>query len=221
IKRVSVLLTKWGVPTPRNGQIWHTGTIYRILRNPLYMGDAVVHRFRKVEGKTIARPKEEHIHLQAGLVPPIVSPEIFVAVQEQLAINKQDSLRNNTKRDHELGILRSGFCHCGICKRTMGVRHTKRGQAYYRCQKRTGRAELLNNHDVAALVYKADFLVWEKVKEMVTHPSLVRERIDQLRSQHTTVLGKEEIEASIASLQRQMSNLFKLAQNATDDQTID
>src|SRR2546421_533145 len=83
-------------------------------------------------------------------------------------------------------------------------------------QKRTGREELLNTHDVAALVYKADFLVWEKVKEMVTHPSLVRERIDQLRSQHTTVLGKEEIEASIASLHRQMSNLFKLAQNATD-----
>ncbi len=223
IKQVSLHLTRLGIPTPRDGLWWHTGTIYRMLINPLYMGKAVVNRYKKEKGKTTLRPKEENVCLGDGLVPPIVSEEMFAAVQEQLAINKQDSLRNNKAQESDLGILRAGYCHCGICGRTMTIRYPKprNNKPHYRCQKRTGREELIHNHDLFILAEKVDALAWEKVKEMVMHPHVVRERVEEMRRENRPVISREDIEANIATIQRQMANLFKLAQNATDDDTID
>ena len=123
-----------------------------MLINPLYMGKAVVNRYKKEKGKTTLRPKEENACLGDGLVPPIVSQEMFEAVQKQLAINKQDSLRNNKAQESDLGILRAGYCHCGICGRTMTIRYPKPpNKPFYRCQKRTGREELIHNHDLFIL----------------------------------------------------------------------
>jgi len=221
IKQTARYLTQLGIPTPRRGQWWHTGTIYRMLINPLYTGEAVVHRYKKEKNKTTLRPKEEHVSLGDGLIPPIVSKEVFKKVQEQLAINKQDALRNNHIQQSDLGILRAGFCHCGICARTMTIRYPKVSKPYYRCQKRTGRQEYIHNHQIFITAERIDSVAWEKVKELVTNPTLVRERVEQIRSENKTVIGRGEIEARIANLERQLSNLFKLAQDATDDDTIE
>ncbi len=172
--------------------------------------------------RTTLKSKEENITLDDGIVPPIISEELFMAVQEQLEINKQDSIRN-TSEEHQgnLGILRAGYCHCGVCGRTMTIVYPKASQKpYYRCQKRTGREEYVHNHDIFILANRADSLAWEKVKETVSHPELVRKRAEEVRRENKLIIGRDEIEANIVSLQKQMDNLIKFAQSASDDDTI-
>ncbi len=70
------------------------------------------------------------------------------------------------------------------------------------------------------MAHRADALAWEKIREVVSHPELVRKRVEEVRRENKLIIGRAEIEANVASLQKQMDNLIKLAQSASDDDTI-
>ena len=231
---VARTLTEMGIPTPGgDGKYWRPGTIVRILKNPIYAGDAVVNRFQKVDVKTtnkrakstevkrlVPRPEQEHIHLPDGIIPAIVSKDVFDLVQMQLTLNKQESIRNNSHATEDLGILRAGYAHCGVCGKTMKVRtHNNRRKPEYYCRTKTGRAEL--DHNTSILLDILDPRAWKKAVEVMLHPNLVRERIEALRKENKPEIDREDIEATIEQTKKEMANLIKFARDATDDYAIE
>ncbi len=230
IASIVTTLNELGIPPPRKPKKhaqphWQTGTVHSILTNRDYIGEAYANKTKTVGKKVIDVPREEQVLLPAGVIPPIISKEVFDAVQEQLEINKQDSLRNN-KHPKDLGILRSGFVYCGICGRRLSVRyHTSHDNHYrkpdYFCRQKTGKDNLLHNHLTSIGVHILDKLAWEKAVETIRDPHLVRARVAQLREENTPTINIEDVENTIENIRRQMHNLYTLAQNATDDETID
>jgi len=226
---ITMTLNELGIPPPRkprkNEPHWQRGTVYRILTCRDYIGEAYANKYKCVGKKVIKVPKEDQVLLPAGVIPPIISKEVFDAIQEQLEINKQDSLRNN-KHPKDLGILRGGYSYCGICGRRLSVRYHYAQDKHYRkpdyfCRQKTGKENLVHNHLTAIGVHILDKLAWEKVLEIIFQPELVRVRVAQLREENTLTVNVEDVENTIENIRRQMQNLFKLAQNATDDETLE
>src|SRR5262249_53150408 len=91
------------IPTRKGASRWNRGTVWVMLRNPAYIGQAAYGKTETVErgrllrplrGKTSTsrrksprrkRPSEQWIHVR---VPAIVSAEIFAAARDQLERNR-------------------------------------------------------------------------------------------------------------------------------------
>jgi hypothetical protein len=107
------------MPPKGKQKIWSTSVIDRMLTDTAYMGDHFYNKSESVEssnprkitrykrvlkGSRKARPQSDWIHVE---VPAIVTPELFMQVQERLAKNKR--ARSNNKR-HE--YLVAGLIDC-------------------------------------------------------------------------------------------------------------
>lgn len=92
---------------------WVDGSVYRILRNPIYKG------YRRFKDEYIHHP-----HLK------IIEPSVFDHVQTLLTLN-YSRLGNNTK--HEF-LLRTGIVKCGICDRNYHTHKRSSGRDNsYKC----------------------------------------------------------------------------------------
>lgn len=226
-------LNEIGIPTPKKAlkgdPHWQRGSLYRMIVNPIYMGEVWANRFKGANvdtengNTTTFRPKEQWVRLPDA--PIIVSREDFEAVQNQLQINKLESMRNNQHPQEELGILRSGYIFCGVCGRGLRIRHPspaakKRfSTALYTCQNERLKGSELH-HRTNIHITRLDKEVQEKIIEVLKHPSWVRARIAELRQKDTPVISEEDIKNTLANINRSMRNIYKLAENATDDDTI-
>ncbi len=201
-------LTKKGIPTSENGKYWRAQCVRRYLRNPEYMQVAVAHRKQVITAKAV----------REALVPK----EVWYAVQERLEINKEESLRNNNAEGKDLGILRCGYAHCGICGCTMTVhRNPGAGKPKYYCHKKTGGEGLSHQHTTLINVEELDAKAWKKAIEVLLNPSLVRQKIVQERKKNKERYSREDIEATIAKIEQEIQNLFTLARGAKNNSTID
>ena len=212
---------------PRKGVAhWQASTVYHILIAREYIGEAHVNKWKR-EGKRLLRQSAEQMTpLPEGVCPAILDKDAFAQVQQRLAFNKQDSLRNN-KHPQDLGILRAGFVYCGICGRRLSVKHhnptptNARRKPEYVCQTRTGKQELTVNHFTGISVHILDQAAWQKALEVIADPAQVRARVAALREANTPQIDEESIHATITAIKRQLQNLYALAQAATDDETIE
>jgi len=230
LRGIAFQLNDLGVPPPQSARKleprWCSATIASILNNPVYMGKAYGNKWKAVGNKLLARPEEEWVLLPDGTVPAIVSQDVWQGVQIRLKTNKEEAMRNN-KHPQDLGILRCGYCHCAICGRTMNIRHhnptptNDRRKPEYFCQTKTGGKGLIHYHNTVITQPVLDRLAWAKAVEVILNPAMVRARVEQLRSENVPQRNTEDIEQTIASIRRQMNNLYKLAQSATDDETIE
>lgn len=123
----------WSLPRSSSVGIWRTATIFNILTDPAYKGRMIGYRSKYVKvqvahpltgemrtvKRKIARDTGDAARYEYGpdVCPPIVSEEMFEAVQERMAINKERSSRN-TKHPSNL-LLRAGLARCGWCGYTM------------------------------------------------------------------------------------------------------
>ncbi len=179
LRNICITLTEMGVPTARvAGTYWRPATVYKILTDERLIGKAYTNKWVKKETKNnkitmIHRPKEEWIALPDGLIEPIFVTqdglpdiELFDKVQKQLEINRQDSWRNNRHNPENVGLLRAGFCRCGICKKSMTVRfHNSPGKKRppeYKCQTKTGKDGVLGKHFTGIGLNILDAYAWEK-----------------------------------------------------------
>ncbi|MGZ3645136.1 MAG: recombinase family protein [Ktedonobacteraceae bacterium] len=212
---------------PRKGiPHWQASTVYKILIAREYIGEAHVNKWKR-EGKRLLRQSYENMTpLPEGVCPAILDKDAFAEVQQRLAFNKQDSIRNN-KHPQDLGILRAGFVYCGICGRRLAVKHhnptptNSRRKPEYVCQTRTGKPELVVNHFTSISVHIMDQAAWDKAVAVIADPSQVRARLEALREANISQVDTESIEATTAAIKRQLHNLYTLAQAATDDETIE
>ena len=231
---VARILNEKGIP-PRWKAVkqlphWRASGVRNLVNNPIYIGEVWANRFKKIEKENrnkekkmtqIDRPKEEWIRLPDA--PAIIDRETYAAVQVQIASNKNESLRNNKHTD-ELGLVRAGFCKCGVCGRTMTVdypgpvaisRNTTPG---YRCQHRSGvTLGTTYNHNTFIRVSVIDASVREKIMEVLQDTTWVRARVAELREENTPTVDPEVVNATIERIQAEIDNWFEMAKYATND----
>jgi site-specific DNA recombinase len=182
-----------GVPSPQGKPRWQRTSLWSLLKNPAYVGRAAFGKTRVGPRRPALRPCRGHartprqVHSQYPTpteeqitlaVPPLVPEELFAAVQQQLAANRQHL---STRRDG--AHLLQGLLECGCCgysyygQRTS--RRTPQGQfyVYYRCTGmdgyRFGGKRVCRNRPVRTDCL--DEAVWKDVCQLLRQPQLVRQ----------------------------------------------
>ncbi len=229
LRSIAITLTEMGIPSPRGKSYWSVTTVDYIAKDKWYTGkDLTVYYYERHGKKVTKRPTEEQIKLPDGIVPPIITVECYQATQEQLARNKQFSMRNN-QHPKDTGILRGGLCKCGICGYTMIVSHPMRSYKEqtnipvppkYVCGRRDGVEDIKHHHYVTIFVHLLDKQAWELATAYIRQPNLIRERVAKIIAQHKPTDTLEDVKASIANLNRKINNLIRLAEDVTDDNEL-
>ena len=121
-------LNEPGLRTRCGKERWAGGTIYNLLRNPVYIGKYCYNRRlhhpaqqknlpletvrKKANSSQSLRPAAEWIAIG---VPAIIEPELWEQAQQQMKLNKERAPRNNKKQDY----LLKGLLVCGCCQLRM------------------------------------------------------------------------------------------------------
>lgn len=185
-----------GVPTATGKAVWDRSTVWAILRNPAYKGEAALYKTR-VDGA--ARPKRNRTHrVGAGtapqrggridrpardwvtiLVPPIITPETFELAAARLETNKRFARRATIEPTLCQSLV--ACAACGYSYYRTSTRTTARRIYYYRClgadawrwpegarcQARPLRAD------------HVDSLVWDHVAGLLADPQLIVAELDR------------------------------------------
>jgi hypothetical protein len=174
----------------------------------------------------VKRPREEWTLLHC-VVPALITKEIHDIIMRKLHDNSAESLRNN-HHPEELGLLRGPHIFCGICGSRMSVKYPSsagrnRGlkPPFYRCIRQGGKSvDIVHNHLTTIGMKTIEDIMKDKLIDVLLHPEQVRERVEEIREKNIAAVNPEEVEATIADIRKKMQNLYRLAENATDDETI-
>lgn len=180
ISKITKRLNGEGVPSPKDC-IWQPTTISRILKNPLYYGEAI--QFRQIREKdngkyiTRIRPEEEWLVVQC---PAIVSKEEFEEAKLKIAQNKRFSPRN-TKNTY----LLQNIVKCGVCGKPMYVALHGHTKYYYVCSSQRRKAqtgeEACSNRGVQVDVLDEE--VWKLLKELALKPTRIKKLLAEKKLQ--------------------------------------
>lgn len=207
-------------PVTRKGKsYWNRSTIWRILKNPAYKGQAAFGKRRSGERRPCLRPqkrsyeqskwnyslyaseKEEWIYIP---VPAIIDENLFEVVQEQLEENKK---LYRVRRDKAKNLLQ-GLTVCHRCQRAYYARskgqklNGQENYTYYRCSGTDSNRffdgiKACNNKPVRTDAL--EIAVWEEVKNLLKNPK----RISDEYQRRTLELNKSPWDESIQSLEKQ------------------
>lgn len=224
LRSISIRLNQLGIPTPQSKQfkgksIWRECTIRAIASNPIYIGEAYANKYVRVGNTMKKKPQEEWIRLPDA--PALIDRETFEAIQEQFAINKQESRRNN--KQQELGLARAGYCRCGICGGTMHVvpADNRPNSFAYLCKRKLGNTSIEKNHRTQIHLKTVDAAMLEKIIEVVNNPELVRAKVEEKRKENKPPpVSQEKINERLDDITARMKRIYSLAEYATDDREI-
>jgi site-specific DNA recombinase len=221
------------VPTRRGASRWDRATVWGILANPAYRGEAAFGKTEAVERGRLLRPirskamiarrikssyrdkpPEQWIHIP---VPALVSPEIFDAAREQLTRNRHLSQRNARGERYLLqGLVVCARCRYAYYGKTVSKAAAKGGRqyAYYRCvgtdSYRFAGGRVCTNPQVRS--DQLDDYVWESVRQVLEDPGRVaqewarRAGADREHVEHR--LQRDEAAAALASHERSLKRLI-------------
>ncbi|MDP8923240.1 MAG: recombinase family protein, partial [Chloroflexota bacterium] len=203
-----------GAPGPIGGA-WHTSTLRKILRQPVYMGRYVANRYRRARSAKgrptmVLRPADGHQELAGVVTEPLIEARTWELAQERLATNKQASIRNC--RDPEAFLLRGGIARCGTCRRGLGIttkaRKTVPPNRYYRCP--GGQAGLPGGQpcrDVTIPAAQLDAAAWARVTEILTNPDVVRRELELHRELDPTEADAAGVDRALGEARRRQKKL--------------
>jgi site-specific DNA recombinase len=210
-------LTEQAIPTRKGKAVWDRSTVWGMLRNPAYRGQAaygktkVADRHGKPTRTTRARgerrgrrqvrvdePVEQWLFIP---VAPLVSDETFALAQERLQRNAQFAKRNTRQPGPLQGLV---VCReCGYsCYRT-STRTSKQKIVYYRCIGQDNWRHVGGRvcHSRPIRADELEPLVWDEVRRLLEDPALVRTEIDRrlqaLRSEHPAARRRETLERDL------------------------
>jgi site-specific DNA recombinase len=227
LRSIALTLSRMGIPTYKGKDHWHPTTIQQIATNRFYTGKASAGKFIKGDkNRHDTRLKEGKYTLPDGIVPPIIPVNMFDEVQERLAQNKSFATRNN--KYPMTALLRGGLCRCSVCGRSMHVVNWKDRRnpekevvrARYTCQRNNGLEGEQNCHIISIFASLLDEKAWEFAAMHIKNPALVRTKVAEIRQLHTRRDDITSIEHQVEEIRRKIANLYKLAENASDNDTI-
>lgn len=187
---------------------WSTISIYKLLNDRSYTGEYSY--YRGTNAPVIVQ------------IPPIVSQELWQAVQDRLAQGRQQSIRNA-----KYPYLLSRRLVCGRCGRTIQTNarpHLHYTTLYYRCASTTSR----DAHPSCKSPYfnadKVDRAGWDLLSGLVREPGTLKARLMQSRAESEA--RNSELRASLQRLDNQIAKqrnrlegLIDLAADAYVDAT--
>ena len=217
-------LEKMGVRTRHGSSRWNRVTVWGMLRNPAYQGQATFGRTRTGEARPRLRPRRgqpeipkrrpqssydqpvsEHIRIP---VPALVDADLFAAVQERLAENRQRvRATQNSGRYLLSGLAVCGCCGYAICGQAAN------GRPYYRCLGRDpyrfgGQAICRNPSQQAAPLEAA---VWDDVRQLLSEPDRLRQEFERRQQRPASDIASAErtnIHSAMAKAKQGISRLI-------------
>jgi site-specific DNA recombinase len=228
IAQVARWLTEQQVPTRTGKTGWNNATIWGILRNPAYAGQAAygkTHatgqpvretRHARQRGQRSARVSRERVSADEWkqiAVPALVTAEQFALVQRQLQRNGRLSPRNTRRPSLLQGIL---ICReCGYAYYRCSTR-SKNGilREYYRCSGSDGHrrpeGRVCENRPVR--LAEIDELVWGRVLGLLDDPTLIQAEIERrlqtMRATHPATGRRDALERDLTRAQAALRRLL-------------
>jgi site-specific DNA recombinase len=232
IGEIARWLTERGVPTRTGKAVWDRSTVWAMLRNPAYRGQAAFGKTKAAErhgGPTRSSRQrgERHGRRPARYdmpaenwtlipVPAIVTEETFELAQARLEDNKRFARRNTKQLTLLQGVL---VCReCGYsCYRTC-TRTSNKRISYYRCIGQDGwrhvGGKVCTSRPVRA--DELDQLVWGEVRRLLEDPALVKAEIDRrlqvLRAEHPAAHRREALERDLTRADGAIERLIEAYQ---------
>jgi site-specific DNA recombinase len=222
LNEVARRLHEAGVRTRTGKEHWDHKTIWDMLKNPAYKGEAgfgktrwvpVGPRLRAPRGRPAQSrrgywgqevPKEEWITIP---VPAVVDAALFEAVQEQLAENRRRA-RIPQKGSR---YLLQGLLVCAKCGYAYHGRTNDERNAYYRCSgamslPRRGFARLCWNKELR--MDQTDAAVWQEVCRLLETPERLEQEYRRRLAPHQQQEEHAGLEMQRGKLRRGMARLI-------------
>ena len=220
-------LNEQEVPTRKEGSRWERSTVWAMLRNPAYKGQACfgktqiaaqqrLNRLARQRGglpvrnsASLQRPREEWLEIA---VPALIHEETFALAEERLVVNKKYAARRTVEPS-----LLQGLVHCRQCGYALyrtSTRSTARKIFYYRClgsdayryegqarcDQRPIRLDLLES------------MVWAEVLRLLEDPALIQTELDRrlevARQTHPAQRRQETLHRDLVRVQKSMERLL-------------
>jgi site-specific DNA recombinase len=225
-------LTDRGIPTRTGKTRWDRSTIWAMLRNPAYRGQAAFGKTKTSErhggptrttrqrgerhGRRLTRTDQPAEKWTLIPVAPLITEQTFALAQARLADNKHHSKRNTKELTLLQGVL---VCReCGYsCYRTWTQTSNKRIN-YYRCIGQDGwrhpDGKRCSSRPVRA--DELDPLVWAEVRRLLEDPALVRSEIDRrlatARTEHPAARRRDANERDLTHANGAIERLIEAYQ---------
>jgi site-specific DNA recombinase len=224
LAEVARRLHQRGVRTRRGSARWNRATLWGMLTNPAYQGQAVFGKTRMGEWRPPRRPRRgaaavpkhtasaypqpasEHIRIA---VPALVDADLFAAVQERLEHNRKH-LRASRRGP---GYLLQGLAVCGVCGYAVCAQACSRARSYYRCLGRDGYRfggqRICDNPTQRTEDLEA--VVWQDVCALLREPERLRQEFErrQRGSARDAAAGERaRLRAALTKVKQGMSRLI-------------
>jgi site-specific DNA recombinase len=238
LREVCRRLQNQGIRTATGHSWWDRSTLWGLLTNPAYQGQAAYGRTRRgprrphlrpQRGDAASRTREYSVYPVPAAeqisipVPALVEPELFAAVQEQL----QENRRRQRQRCHGGRYLLAGLLVCGTCGyayygqqvRRPLASGQKRSYAYYRCLGSDachfGGQRLCGNRQVR--VDRLETAVWQDVCSLLREPQRIAREYERRRTQTPPDPDLPALQSLGQKLKRGMGRLIDAYQDGLLD----
>jgi site-specific DNA recombinase len=211
-----------GIRTRTGKAHWDHKTIWDMLRNPAYKGEAAFGKTRWTPvGPRLRAPRGRPAHSRRGYsgkavpknewitipVPALVDIALFEAVQAQLDENRRRArIPEKGSRYVLQGLLVCGQCGYAYCGRTNDARN-----AYYRCAgamniPRHGFERVCGNKPVR--MEQTDAAVWHEVCQLLAQPARLEQAYRQRLHPQQQAQTHQGLEVQIGKLRRGIARLI-------------
>jgi site-specific DNA recombinase len=227
IGAIARLLNEQAIPTCKQRGCWERSTVWGVLRNPAYKGEACFGKTRIAPRQRITRPlrmrggvasrnsashERPHQDWIAIAVPPIVSEETFALAQERLEANKIYAPRRTITPSLVQGLV--SCSKCGYALYRTSTRSSARKIYYYRCLGSDAYRHLgkfvCDNKPVRQDLL--DEVVWREVVRLLEEPKLIQSEIDRrlaaARKVDPTKLREETLRRELARIRKGIDRLL-------------
>ena len=194
IGAIARLMNEQAIPTCKRRGRWERSTVWGMLRNPAYKGEACFGKTTTAPRQRITRP----VRMRGGVatrnsasheraredwitiaVPPIVSEETFALAQERLQANKIHAPRRTATPSVVQGLV--SCTKCGYALYRTSTRSSARKIHYYRClgsdTYRHLSGPVCNNRPVRQDLL--DDVVWTEIVRLLEDPRLIQNELER------------------------------------------
>src|SRR5215469_9872470 len=194
IGAIARLMNEEAIPTYNRRGRWERSTVWGILRNPAYKGEACfgktttaprqrITRSIRMRGSVATRNSASHERPRqdwiAIAVPPIVSEQTFALAQERLQANKIHAPRRTVTASVVQGLV--SCTKCGYALYRTSTRSSARAIHYYRCLAsdawRQFSGSICNSRPVRQDLL--DEVVWTEIVRLLEDPLLSQNEIER------------------------------------------
>jgi site-specific DNA recombinase len=169
---------------------WTANSVYRIIHNPDCKGEAQAWKWQwqpkqNGKGRTLTRrAPEDRIAMPAGVVPPIVTPELWQRAHDAVSAQSGDRTRNE-----KTPFLLRGRVYCGVCGHKyypswqISSGHNAKKIRGYRCSSDNNiiRPGSCGARKVNAARIEAS--VWSKIAEVIKRPDIIAQEWESRQQQ--------------------------------------